>query len=221
MPPVAVLASFMGLSGRKCRDFGDESGGRERFLDVVALEVDVGIDLVGDAVVALVAFETDVVCGGADPERFAIDLERRFPDAQMIARCDDADGLGVRPTVILRPAKEVELAHGHGQIRFFRKTAKNAVKHGVFNVGVDFHPSSGGEDALHGSFGAENEEINHVAGIAVFVADAARNFREEIGVNAGKRSDLLDGDASGAVLRERRFRCGRRRCRRRCRCWFD
>jgi len=78
------------------RDFGDESGGRERFFDVFALEVDVGIDLVGDAVVALVAFESDVVRGGADPERFTFDLERGLPDAQMVARSDDADGLGVR-----------------------------------------------------------------------------------------------------------------------------
>jgi len=72
----------------------------------------------------------------------------------MVARSDDADGLGVRPAVILRAAKEVELAHGHGQIRFFRKTAEDAVEHGVFCVGVDFHPASSGEDALHGKFGA-------------------------------------------------------------------
>jgi len=56
------------------------------------LEIDIGIDLVGDAVVALIAFESDIVRGGADPQGFAVDLERRFPDTQVIARPDDTDG---------------------------------------------------------------------------------------------------------------------------------
>src|SRR6267142_1980259 len=155
------LGFLHGIVREDVRDFGDESGGRERFV---------------------------------------FDLERSLPDAQMVARSDDADGLGVRPAVILRAAKEVELAHGHGQVRFFRKTAEDAMEHGIFNVGVDFHPASSGEGTLHGSFGAEYKEINHVARIAVFVADPAGNLREELGVNAGKRSNLLYGDASGAVL---------------------
>src|SRR6266850_2609807 len=188
------------IVGEEVRDLGYKAGRRERFFDVVALEIDVRIDLVGDAVIALVAFESDVVRGGANPERFALDLEWSFPNAQMVARPDDANGLSVRPTVILRATKEVELAHGHGQIGFFRKTAENAVKHGVFHVGVDFHPAGGGENALHGGFGAEDEEVDHVAGIAVFVADAPRNLGEELVVNAGKRSDLPGGDASGAAF---------------------
>jgi len=67
------------------RDLADEAGGRERFFDVVAFEVDVGIDLVGDSVIALVAFESNVVRGGADPERLAVDLKGSLPDAQMVA----------------------------------------------------------------------------------------------------------------------------------------
>ena len=70
-------------------DFRDKAGGSERFFDVVALEVDVGIDFVREAVVALIFFEADVVSGGADPERSAVDFERRLPDAQVIARGDD------------------------------------------------------------------------------------------------------------------------------------
>src|SRR5467141_3657959 len=55
------LGFFHGFFGEEMRDFCDQAGGRESFLDVVTLEVDVGIDLVSDAVVALVAFESDIV----------------------------------------------------------------------------------------------------------------------------------------------------------------
>src|SRR5207245_10000591 len=112
------LGFFHGFVGEKMRDFCDEAGGRECFLNIVAFEVNVGIDLVSDAVVALVPFESDVVSSGTDPKRFAANLEGRFPDAQMVARSDDADGLSVGPAVILRAAEEVELAHGHGEIGF-------------------------------------------------------------------------------------------------------
>jgi len=112
------LGFFHGFFGEEMRDFCDEAGGRESFLDVVALEVDVGINLVSDAVVALVAFESDVVSSGADPKRFAVNLEGRFPNAEMVARSDHADGLSVGPAVILRATKEIELAHGHSEIGF-------------------------------------------------------------------------------------------------------
>src|SRR5260370_27892625 len=101
------------------RDFCYQAGGRESFLDVVTLEVDVGIDLVSDPVVALVAFESDIVSSGADPKRFAADLEGCFPNAQMVARSDDTDGFSVGPAVVLRSAEEIELAHRHGQVGFF------------------------------------------------------------------------------------------------------
>src|SRR5713226_2178171 len=113
------LGFFHWFVGKEVSGFDDEAGGGESFLNVVAFKVDVGIDLVSDAVVALVAFESDVVSSGTDPKRFTIDLKRRFPDAQMVARPDDADGLSVCPAVILRAVKEVELAHRHGQIGFF------------------------------------------------------------------------------------------------------
>src|SRR5713101_8021509 len=67
------LGFFHGFLGEEMRDFRDEAGGRESFLDVVTLKVDVGIDLVSDAVVALVAFESDIVSSGTDPKRFAAD----------------------------------------------------------------------------------------------------------------------------------------------------
>src|SRR6266852_2442097 len=61
------LGFFHGFFGEEMRDFCYEAGGRESFLDVVTLEVDVRIDLVSDPVVALVALESDVVSSGTDP----------------------------------------------------------------------------------------------------------------------------------------------------------
>ena len=104
----------------------------------------------------------------------------------MIARSDDTDGLGTGPAVVLRAAKEEELAHGHGQVGFLREAADQAVEHGFLDVGVDSHPAGGGEDMLHGGFRSEDEKVDHVAGMAFFVADAPRDFREEIVVDARK-----------------------------------
>src|SRR6202008_4098693 len=57
-------------------------------------------------------------------------------------------------------------------------------------IGVHLHPTGSGEDTLHGCFGAEDQEIDHVAGVALFVADAAGNLREKIIVNAGQGGNL-------------------------------
>src|SRR6266851_3447349 len=116
----------------------------------------------------------------------------------MVARSDDADGLSVRPAVILWAAKEVELAHGHGQIGFFREAADDAMEDGALDVSVDLHPAGSSEDPLHGILGAKDQEIHHVAGVALFVADAARDLREERIIDSGKRTDLLSDDARGA-----------------------
>src|SRR6266852_9603138 len=122
------LGFFHGIVREEMRDVDDEARRGESSFDVVALEIDIGIDLVGDAVVAPVAFESDVVGGGANPKRFSVDLERRFPYAQMVARSDDADGLSVGPAVVLRTPKKVEFTHRHGQIGLFRHAAKDAMK---------------------------------------------------------------------------------------------
>src|SRR5260370_38440069 len=192
------LGFFHGFFGEEMRDFCDDAGGRESFLDAVALEVDVGINLVSDAVVALVALESDVVSSGTDPKCFAVDQEGRFPDAQMVARSDDADGLSVGPAVILRAAEEVELAHRHGQVGFLGEALNEAVQNGGFDVGVNFHPAGVGKNALHGVLRTEDQEIDHVAGVAIFVANAAWDFRKQMVVNAGKRSDLLGAHTGGA-----------------------
>jgi hypothetical protein len=104
---------FHGVNGQEMGDFRNEAGCGERFLDVVALEVDVGIDLVGDIVVALVSFEADVVGGGADPQSLTLDPPACFPDTEVIAGSDDGDGFSASPTVVLGAAEEPQLAHRH------------------------------------------------------------------------------------------------------------
>src|SRR6266581_1385706 len=69
------------------------------------------------------------------------------------------------------------------------------------DVGVHFDPAGGGEDALHGGFRAKDQEIDHVAGITIFVADAARDLREEISVDSRKGVDLLGDNTLVAAFR--------------------
>src|SRR5258708_29556908 len=69
----------------------------------------------------------------------------------------------------------------------------------VPDVGVKLDPASGSENVLHGGFRAKHQEINHVAGVAFFVADAARDLGEEIVIDAGKRVDLSGDDARVAT----------------------
>src|SRR5260370_19879311 len=192
---------LQGVLRKEVRGLGDEASGSESFFDVVAFQVNVGIDLVGDAVVALIAFEADVVRRFAYQHSFAFYLVGRLPAAQMVARSDEAYGFGVSPAVILRAAEEVELAHRHGHVGFFGKAAEDAMENSAADVGVHFDPAGGGEDALHGGFRAKDQEIDHVAGIAVFVADAARDLREEIFVDSRKGVDLLGDDTIGATFR--------------------
>jgi len=52
------------------------------------------------------------------------------------------------------------------------------VQHSSFDVGVYFHPAGVGEHALHGVLRAEDQEINHVAGVAFFIGNAARDLRK-------------------------------------------
>jgi len=47
------------------------------------------------------------------------------------------------------------------------------VQNGGFDVGVNFHPAGVGENALHGVLRTEYQEIDHVAGVAFFIANAA------------------------------------------------
>src|SRR5260370_19042605 len=118
----------------------------------------------------------------------------------MVSRSDDADGLGVRPAVVLRPAKKVERAHGHGQVGVFGEALNQAVENGTFDVSVDFYPAGGCEYALHRVLGAQDEEIDHIARIALFVGNATRDFREKILVYAGQRVDLPGDHARGTTF---------------------
>src|SRR5215472_16203013 len=91
---------LQGIVGKEVGDFSNEASRGKRLLQVVALQV-------------------DVMRRGAYPERLSINLKRSFPDAQMVAGLYDADGFCVRPAIILRAAKQIELAHRHGHVGLF------------------------------------------------------------------------------------------------------
>src|SRR5579883_915520 len=99
-------ARFLGwLRGSDIGKLGNAASLVQAAPDKLALIVDIGIDLVRDAVVAGVAVEADVMGGGAHPKVLAVGLERSFPQAQMMALRHDLDGLGVRQPVILHTAE--------------------------------------------------------------------------------------------------------------------
>src|SRR5260370_8242349 len=84
-------------------------------------------------------------------------------------------------------------------VGLFRKSADHAMENGVLDVSIDFHPAGGGEDTLHGGFGTKDKEINHVAGIAFFVADTARDLGEERVIDPGRRPNFPGSSARGTT----------------------
>src|SRR5215471_1295341 len=87
------------------RKLGDAAGLLQAAPYELALVVDVGIDLVRDAVITGIPIESDIVRSGAHPKILAIHLEWRLPQAQMMALRHHLDGRGVRQPVILHPAE--------------------------------------------------------------------------------------------------------------------
>src|SRR5262249_56901300 len=70
----------------KPHDLRDKARTGKSFFHVVAFRIDVRIDLVRDAVITLVAFETNVMRRRPNPNRSAANLKWRFPYTQVIAR---------------------------------------------------------------------------------------------------------------------------------------
>ena len=70
-----------------------------------ALIVDIRIDFVGHAVVALIAVEANVVRGGADPQFLPLHLEWRFPQTKMMALRHHLNGNRMRQAVVLHAAE--------------------------------------------------------------------------------------------------------------------
>ena len=137
----------------------------------------------------------------ADPERLSINLKRSFPDAQMVAGLYDADGFGVRPAVVLRTAKQIQLAHGHGHVGLFRDALKESVEDRVLDVRIHLYPASGGESLLHGCFRAKNQKIDHVTRMAFLVRDAPRDLGEQSTIDAADGADLLGDGVRLAAFR--------------------
>src|SRR5438270_11245057 len=101
------LRFFQRIAGSGMGDLGDQTCRNESLFDVVSLEVDIRVNFVSYAIIALVAIEADIVRGGADPNGLASHLEGRFPNSEVIARGHHLNWLSVRPTVILRAAEKI------------------------------------------------------------------------------------------------------------------
>src|ERR1051325_10625722 len=93
---------FHGICRKKVEDLSDETSATKSLLDVIAFQIDVRVDFVRDAVVSLVAFESNIMSRRSDPKSFSIYREWRLPNTEMVARTDDIDGFGVSPAVVLR-----------------------------------------------------------------------------------------------------------------------
>jgi hypothetical protein len=169
---------FHWIVRQEVRDFAHQPCRCQRLLNIVALKVNVGIDLVRDAIVALVPLEADVMGCRSYPQSFAPHLKRRFPDSQVVARSHHADWLRVSPAVILRTSKKVKLAHGHSEIRFLRNAFNQSVENRSLHIGIHFDPASRRENPLHRGFRTKNQKVRHVARMSIFVADASRDFGE-------------------------------------------
>src|SRR5215471_15871325 len=98
----------------------DQSGAGQSGIDVLALAVNSGIDLVSDAVVALVALKTNVVGSGDAPQR---------PPVHRVSKA-----------IILGTAEKVEQAHGHGQVVLFRERSQDPGDHRALNRLVHLNP---------------------------------------------------------------------------------
>src|SRR5258706_12895229 len=114
---------------KKMHHLSNEARAGKSFPNVIAFGVDVRIDFVRNAVVALIAFESDVVRRSADPDGAAVYRKRSLPYAEMVARRDGGKRLRVRPAVILGSPEKIKRAHRHRQVGFLRKAANDAVQH--------------------------------------------------------------------------------------------
>src|SRR5690349_21549990 len=102
-----------------------------------------------DTIVTLVALEADVMSRRTYPKRFPVHCKRSFPNTQMVARLHHSDRLRVGPAIVLRAAKQVQLAHGHREVRLFGDALENPMQDRRPNVGIYFHPARSSENLLH------------------------------------------------------------------------
>src|SRR5260370_12162095 len=138
-------------------DFGNQTRGDESLFHIIPLEINIRINLVRDSIAAIISLETYVVRRRSNPQGLSLHIEWRFPNAQVIARGNDLEGFGVRPAKVLGPPKEIEWAHGHGQIGLFGNAFQDAVQHSTGNVRIHLDPSRVAEGLLHRRLRADDE----------------------------------------------------------------
>src|ERR1700737_2491536 len=82
-------------------------------VDEISFVIHVGVNVVGELAIALVALQSHVVRCRSHPYRLPAHSQRRFPNAQVMARRNHGEWLGVREAIVLRSAVQIQLAHGH------------------------------------------------------------------------------------------------------------
>src|SRR5258708_3816021 len=96
---------LQGIGRRDVAQDGDLACRVQRLAQVLALLVDIGIDLVGQPIVALVLLKTDVVSGCTHPNRVSLKVHRGTPYPQMVPLLHHLDRLCMFVTEILHPPK--------------------------------------------------------------------------------------------------------------------
>ena len=117
----------------------------------------------------------------------------------MMAGRGDFDRLGMGPPDILRAAEEVQRRHGQRDVRLLREAAEDAGNQRTGNVGIDGHPPRGLEHPLHGRLGSEDQEVDHVAGVALAVAHASGQTSQQRCVHAVNRVHSPRNRRTGAI----------------------
>ena len=148
---------------------------RQVIANVVSLAVGIGVDLVSDTVVALIAIEADVVGAGSDPDGLAFKIEWSFPQSEMMSRSDNPQRIGLRISEILRSAEKTQFAHRQGHVGFFGEGSEKSAKDRVLIGAVDCDPSCGLEGFLHLILRSDEDEVHTIAWRSLGIADAPGN----------------------------------------------
>ena len=139
------------------------AGGLQGLADVIPFAIHCGIDLVGNATVALVFFESDVVRAGSRPYGLPVPGHRGLPDSEVVAAGYDGIRLSQFISVILLPPEQIERAHGHLQIVFLLVGLEHGLEDRLFVVGIGDAPAGGVQSVLHLLLGPDQDEVHHVA----------------------------------------------------------
>jgi hypothetical protein len=143
---------------------------------------------VGNAIVALVFGESNVVGSSTAPYFVALPREGGLPDSEMMTAGHHGDGLGHLVAEILFSPEQIQRAHGHCQVILIVIGLHNGVENGFLIVGIGDVPGGGVESRLHIFLRPDDHEVHHVALILELVVDPARQAVDALAELSVERS---------------------------------